>query len=146
MVAWDPNGRQSVRNVSFQVYAITDTSYTTPLAITDPFGTALPGNILNSGSQGVFPQFKQATNSSVVIADATKTFAWTVPCVLQDTAVAGFAADPTSALAGQLNATYAPVNAVQKIDASGNVTPATWAVKLDANGDVDQLILNGVSL
>lgn len=45
-----------------------------------------------------------------------------------------------------LNATFAPVDAVQKIDANGTETPATFAVRLDANGDVDALVLNGVDL
>lgn len=41
---------------------------------------------------------------------------------------------------------YAPVDAVQKIDSAGTVTPAQFAVRLDANGDVDALVLNGVDL
>lgn len=93
MVAWDPNGKQTVKNVSFQVYATSDTAFTTPLAITDPFGNALPGNILNSGSQGVFPQFQQASNATVVIADASHLYAWTVIAIqppTQDSTVAGF--------------------------------------------------------
>lgn len=106
-VAYDPVSKQPVKSVSFQVFALTDTAFTTPLAITDRYGTPYPGNILNSGTQGVFPEFQHATNSAVTIADATKTYAWTIPRVLQDTAVAGFAADPASATGTQLNATYA---------------------------------------
>jgi hypothetical protein len=52
-------------------------------------------------------------------------------------------ANPTLAA---LNATFAPLNAVQKIDSSGAQTPATFAVRYDANGDVDALVLNGVDL
>ncbi len=120
IVAWDPNGKQAVKNVSFQVYAVTDTSYTTPLAITDPFGAAIPGNILNSSSQGVFPQFMQATNSTVVIADSTKTYAWTINCVQQDAATASFINTPTSATAAALSATYAPVTGSPNYDAMGD--------------------------
>jgi hypothetical protein len=79
MVAWDPNGKQAVKNVLFQAYATTDTGFTNPLAITDPFGAAISGNLLNSGSQGVFPQFQQAQYSTVVLSDAAHTYAWTVP-------------------------------------------------------------------
>ncbi|MEZ2388221.1 hypothetical protein AB6813_01510 [bacterium RCC_150] len=107
MVAYDSSGNKPVKQVSFQVYAVTDTAFTTPLAITDTFGAALPGNILNSGTQGVFPQFKQATNSTVVITDASRVYAWTVNCVQQDTATAAFINDSTTATAAALNATYA---------------------------------------
>jgi len=108
-VAWDPIGKQAVKNVSFQVYTTVDTGYTTPLAITDPFGAAIPGNILNSGSQGVFPQFNQATNAAVVITDPAHTYAWTWNCVPTDAAVANFISNTGSATTGQLNSAYAPV-------------------------------------
>jgi hypothetical protein len=45
-----------------------------------------------------------------------------------------------------LNATYATKNVVEKIDSAGTHTAATFAVRLDANGDVDALVLNGVDL
>jgi len=51
---------------------------------------------------------------------------------------------PISKAAG--DAAYAPKNAVEKIDAAGTHTAATFAVRLDANGDVDALVLNGVDL
>lgn len=104
-VAYDAASNKPVKNASFQVYATTDTAFLTPLAITDPYGNPLTGNILNSGQQGVFPQF-QAANPTVTIADSSKTYAWTVVCALQDTAVAGFMSNPASATAAQLNATY----------------------------------------
>lgn len=107
-VAWDPIGKQAVKNVSFQVYATTDTGYTTPLAITDPNNVAIPGNILNSGTQGVFPQFNQATNSAVVITDPARTYVWTINCVPTDAAVANFISTVGSATAAQLSATYVP--------------------------------------
>jgi hypothetical protein len=132
MVAWDPTGKAVVKSVSFQVYAVTDTAFTTPLAITDTFEAGLPGNILNSGSMGVFPQFKQATNSTVVIADASKVYAWTVNCVQQDTATASFINDPTTATASALSATYVQV--------TNGVTAS-----VDAQGGI-HLYLNGVEL
>ena len=96
-VAWDPIGKQAVKNTSFQVYAQADTGFVTPLAITDTFGATLPGNILNSGSQGVFPEFEQATNSTVVITDPSHTYVWTVTAIMQDTSVAAFMDAPGSA-------------------------------------------------
>jgi len=119
-VAWDPIGKQAVKNVSFQVYTTADTGYTTPLAITDPFGAAIPGNILNSGSQGVFPQFNQATNSAVVITDPAHTYVWTINCVPTDAAVANFIGAPGSATAAQLSATFVPVLRPAKFGAVGD--------------------------
>lgn len=136
MVAWDPTGKQTVKSVSFQVYAVTDTAFTSPLAITDPFGVALPGNILNSGSMGVFPQFQQATNATVVIADSSHIYAWTIIAIqppTQDSAVAGFLNDRTSTtqadlralapVAWQINTTYALNQPV--INPSGDYVLAT---------------------
>jgi hypothetical protein len=62
-----------------------------------------------------------------------------------DSTIAGYVngSGPTKAA---LDATYAPVDAVQKIDPNGTQTPATFAVRLDANGDVDAFVLNGVDL
>jgi hypothetical protein len=121
-VAYDPSGNKPLKNASMQVYAVSDTAFLTPLAITDTFGNPIPGNILNSGNQGVFPQFMQATNSAVVIADAARTYVWTVACVQQDASVAAFINQPGSATAlavksevtagataTVLGATYAPV-------------------------------------
>lgn len=107
MVAEDPATNAVVKNVSFQVYAVTDTSFTTPLPITDTFNNPLAGGILNSGTKGIFPQFQQATNSTVVIADATKVYAWTINCVQQDSAISSFINTPGSATATALSATYA---------------------------------------
>ena len=108
MVAWDPVGKAVVKNTSFQAYAITDTSFTTPLTITDPFGAAIPGNILNSGTQGVFIQFQHATQDAVVIADATKTYTWTIPAIQQDAAVAAYINRAGSATQTALTATFVP--------------------------------------
>lgn len=96
-VAWDPIGKQAVKNTSFQVYATADTGFVTPLAITDTFGATLPGNILNSGSQGVFPEFEQAAESTVVITDPSHTYVWTITAVMQDTSVAAFVGKSGSA-------------------------------------------------
>jgi hypothetical protein len=109
MVAWEPVSKTVVKNVSFQAYATSDTAFTTPLTITDTFGSAIPGNILNSGTLGVFQQFKHATEATVVIADATRTYAWTVIAIqppTQDTVVASFVSTAGSATQTALNATF----------------------------------------
>jgi len=68
------------------------------------------------------------------------------PIALADNVVSLLVADPESETSTTLNETFAPVDAVQKIDSNGTHTPATFAVRLDANGDVDALVLNGVDL
>lgn len=75
VVAWDPVNKQVVKGTTFYVYDPTDTGFTSPLPITDPFGNSLP--YLNSGTMGVFPQFQQATAPTVVVSDAAHAYAWT---------------------------------------------------------------------
>ena len=106
-VAWNVNGSVPVKNATFQVYAVTDTTYTTPLAITDATGNPITGNILNSGIQGVFPQFGQATNATVVITDAAHVYAWTLNCIPSDASTAAFINAAGSATQTALSATYA---------------------------------------
>ncbi|MBT2537193.1 hypothetical protein [Arthrobacter sp. ISL-69] len=125
-VAWDPIGKQAVKNTSFQAFATADTGFVTPLTITDTFGNPIPGNILNSGTQGVFPEFENATNPTVVITDPSRTYVWTVTAVMADASVAAFVGqsgsstktavknaitdeinDPTSPARVSLSATYA---------------------------------------
>lgn len=78
MVAWNPGTSAVVKATVFQVYAPGDTSFASPLAITDPLGNALAN--LNSGSLGVFPAFQQAQYATVVVSDVPNhTYAWTVP-------------------------------------------------------------------
>lgn len=121
MVAWDPTGKQTVKNVSFQVYAPADTAFTTPLTITDPFGGAMVGNILNSGTMGVFPQFQQASNATVVIADAAKMYAWTVIAIQPPT--------PDSAVAGYINTT----GSASALAVKSEVTTGATKTTLDGN-------------
>lgn len=132
-VAWDPIGKQAVKNVSFQAFTTADTGFTTPLAITDPFGNAIPGNILNSGSQGVFPQFNQASNSAVVITDPAHTYAWTINAIMQDASVAAYISTPGSATATQLSATYA------------SAFPNTQSITYNPDGSVATVVENGVT-
>ena len=109
MVAWDSVGKQAVKSTSFQVYAMGDTGFVTPLPITDPFGTPLPGNILNSGTVGVFPEFKQADNPTVRITDAARNYIWTVASIVADDSVAGYVGNKTTAAAAAVRAATASV-------------------------------------
>ena len=109
MVAWDAVGKQAVKSTSFQVYAMGDTGFVTPLPITDPFGTPLPGNILNSGTVGVFPEFKQADNPTVRITDAARNYIWTVTSIVADDSVAGYVGNKTTAAAAAVRAATASV-------------------------------------
>lgn len=97
MVAWDSIGKQAIKSTSFQVYDVADTGFVTPLAITDPFGNAITGNILNSGTMAVFPEFKQADHPTVVITDAARNYKWTITSVVADDSVAGFVGKAGSA-------------------------------------------------
>ncbi|WP_284990868.1 MULTISPECIES: hypothetical protein [unclassified Arthrobacter] len=144
MVTWDPNGKQNVKNVSFQVYAVTDTGFTTPLAITDTFNNPLPGNILNSGTQGVFPQFQQATNSTVVIADATKVYAWTINCVQQDSATASFITTGGTATKAALDGAYAATSTTVPKWVTATAYTAGQLV-ISPNGDVVSAIASHTS-
>lgn len=158
VVAWDPIGKQAVKNTSFQVYATADTGFVTPLAITDTFGNALPGNILNSGSQGVFPEFEQATESTVVITDPSRTYVWTITAIMQDSSVSAFIGqsgsasraavraavkadidNPASDIAASLNATYGLVDGGQTFAAKLAMLsgPATVAQLSDSTGNDD---------
>jgi len=107
-VAWSTASNAAVKNVSFQVYAVTDTTHMTPLAILDANGVAIPGNILSSGTIGVFPQFQQASNATVVITDAAHVYAWTVNCIPSDASTAAFINAAGSATQTALSATYVP--------------------------------------
>ncbi|RKO27655.1 exo-alpha-sialidase [Pseudarthrobacter phenanthrenivorans] len=104
MTAWDSIGKQAVKNTSFQVYAMADTGFVTPLAITDPFDTPLAGNILNSGTQAVFPEFKQADHPTVRITDSARNYIWTVTSVVADDSVSEFIGTSGSASAAAVKA------------------------------------------
>lgn len=145
-VAWDPIGKQAVKNTSFQVYTQADTGFTTPLTITDTFGATLPGNILNSGTQGVFPEFEQVANSTVVITDPTRTYVWTITAVMQDSSVAAYVGTTGSATAlavksevtagataAALNATFVPRWKTATVYAIGDKTVSPNGDTVTAN-------------
>lgn len=107
-VAWDRDHSAVVFNTTFYVYAVGDTSFTTPLPITNSFG--VPMAALNSGNQGIFPEFQQATNATVVISDQAHTWAWTVIAIqppTQDSNVAAFVGNPASQTAAAMRASFA---------------------------------------
>jgi hypothetical protein len=85
----------------------------------------------------------QAAAEAAAVSAANAAATASVPA---DTAIAAAVNNSASATKAALNATYASKNAVEKIDPAGTHTPATFAVRLDANGDVDAFVLNGVDL
>lgn len=112
MVAWDPNAKTGVFNTVFQAFTTTDTSFTTPLAVLDAFGNPLTGNNLNSGAQGIIPQFQQATNATVVVRSLAGTYAWTIIAIqppTQDSAVAGFVNSSASSTSAAIRSQAAGV-------------------------------------
>jgi hypothetical protein len=64
-VALDPATGTLARNAQFQVYAIDDTTYSTPLSITDP--TGVPISAVRSTDQGVTEPFKAPEGHSQVV-------------------------------------------------------------------------------
>lgn len=64
-VALDQNGRV-IRDAEADVYALGDTSFTTPLAITDPSG--VPMAKLRSNSDGIYPEFRVVSGAQQIIA------------------------------------------------------------------------------
>lgn len=114
-VAWSANTSSVVKNVVFQAYATTDTGFTTPLAILDANGAAIPGNTLNSGAQGVFPEFQQADHNTVVITDASHVYVWTIACIPSDASTAAFINDPTSATSAAVKSLTAGTSAALAI-------------------------------
>lgn len=66
-LAVDSNTGTRLRNAEAQVFAMTDTSFTTPLAITDVAGVPFTGNKLISNSDGIYPEFKPPAGVTQVI-------------------------------------------------------------------------------
>ncbi|MDR6691332.1 hypothetical protein J2X55_002244 [Microbacterium sp. 1154] len=66
-LAVDSNTGTRLRNAEAQVFAMTDTSFTTPLAITDVAGVPFTGNKLVSNSDGIYPEFKPPAGVTQVI-------------------------------------------------------------------------------
>lgn len=157
MVAWNPNAKAGVFNTIFYVYATSDTGFTTPLAITDPFGVAIVGNALNSGAEAIIPEFQQATNATVVIRDISGTYAWTIIAIqppTQDSAVAGWVTQTGSATQAALNGKYQQSNQLNTsvaglVSASGATQSAMdtryiQGTKLGTAGGVATLDGNGI--
>ncbi|WP_427130300.1 hypothetical protein [Pseudarthrobacter sp. S9] len=126
MVAWDPQSNKVVKNTLFQVYATSDTAFTTPLAITDPFGNPIASNILNSGAQGVFPQFQQALNSAVVLTDSIHTYAWTVACTQVGAAFRWAPNTPYAAGQQVIAPNGDPVSAISTFTSGASYSATNW--------------------
>lgn len=66
-LAVDSNTGTRLRNAEAQVFAISDTSFSAPLAITDIAGVPFTGGTLVSNSDGIYPEFKPPAGVTQVI-------------------------------------------------------------------------------
>ena len=155
--AADPaNPSNIARNAAITIFAPGDVTQT-PLTITDPSGAALSNPVMVNAN-GFGSAFAHATLDRVAWDGGGFTGFFTSYDGMKEEAVAaregaeaaaasaqGAAAEATTAAlaAQEAAASNAPV---RQIDATGTSTPATFAIRLDANGDVDALVLNGVDL
>lgn len=65
-IAYNPDAEDLVTGATFQVFAVDDTAYATPLPVTDPAsGANIP--VLASNNIGVLPAFRVAGNPSQVV-------------------------------------------------------------------------------
>lgn len=127
-VALDPATGTLVRNAQFQVYAIDDTTYSTPLSITDP--TGVPISAVRSTDQGVTEPFNAPDgHDSVVIRSG----GYAIPIESLEAIRGSVDAAESAAAAAESSAAAAAAsveNAVRSVngsfpDSSGNVEIAT---------------------
>jgi hypothetical protein len=154
--AADPaNPANIAQNASVTIFAPGDPTMT-PIAVTDTSGTPLPNPMpvnangfgpafraeidrvawLGGGFTGFFTSYEGLKEEAVAARAAAETAAASAAGAVSEAATAALAAQEAAT-------TNAPV---RQIDASGTSTPATFAIRLDANGDIDALVLNGVDL
>lgn len=69
-LAVDVATRTPLRDVQAQVYAVTDTTFSTPLAITDMTDVPFTGNTLMANGDGIYPDFKVVGSVPQVIVKA----------------------------------------------------------------------------
>jgi len=65
--AYDPETEQLVKGATFEVFAVDDTSYSTPLAVTDPVSGAAINPLKSTSNTGALPQFRVEGDPEEVI-------------------------------------------------------------------------------
>lgn len=99
-----------LRNAEAQVFAMTDTAFATPLAITDMADVPLTGNKITSNSDGIYPEFKPPAGVSQVIVKS------------------GTALTPMTSISAQASAATAAASSAQEAAGSAS-TSALEAAK-----------------
>lgn len=157
--AVDPSTSQVVRNTTGQIYAITDTAFTTPLAFTDLAG--VPSTELRVGPLGITDQFRIADHPQVVWKSGVyEILLWSPEAVMN--ALAGIAAEVSRAGSASLTllnqaaaAAAASASAAQAAETqvrtyfdqlgTGGGTPGTGGINTDdldayLGGEAQQLM------
>lgn len=86
-----------LRNAEAQVYAMTDTAFATPLAITDMADVPFTGNTLSSNSDGIYPEFKPPVGVMQVIVKSGQALTPMTSIAVQASAAVDAATEATEA-------------------------------------------------
>jgi hypothetical protein len=131
-VAYNPDSDELVTGATFQVFAVDDSSYATPLAVTDPAsGANIP--VLSSSNIGVLPAFRVAGDVPQVVL---KSGAFTTLLSSRFGALveAGFDADEIAAAIAAAPAAEAARDAALAAEEAAAAVPAQIAVRANAVG------------
>lgn len=125
-----------LRNATAQVFAMTDTSFATPLAITDMAGVPLTGNILSSNSDGIYPEFKTPAGVAQVIVKSGSALTPMTSIAAQASAAVAAATAATSAAGAASTAAGSASTAAANAAAAAAAAEAAEAAAWLSNGTV----------
>lgn len=134
-LAVDSNTGTRLRNAEAQVYAMTDTSFSSPLAITDVAGVPITGNKLVSNSDGIYPEFKPPAGVTQVIVKSGQALT-----PMTDISVSAAAAETAATNAATSAGTATTAAGAASTSASSAATAAAQAV---AVGNTNDTIIEG---
>lgn len=134
-LAVDSNTGTRLRNAEAQVYAMTDTSFSSPLAITDVAGVPITGNKLVSNSDGIYPEFKPPAGVTQVIVKSGQALT-----PMTDISVSAAAAETAAANAATSAGTATTAAGAASTSASSAATAAAQAA---AVGNTNDTIIEG---
>lgn len=139
-----------LRNAEAQVYAMTDTAFATPLAITDMADVPFSGNKLTSNSDGIYPEFKPPAGVTQVLVKSGQALTPMTSIgsyAMAASQSAGSAAESALAASGAADtASQAAVTAVatvgRVVDEAGMIQPGKRLVAIvNSDGDISNLII-----
>lgn len=134
-LAVDSNTGTRLRNAEAQVYAMTDTSFSSPLAITDVAGVPITGNKLVSNSDGIYPEFKPPAGVTQVIVKSGQALT-----PMTDISVSAAAAEVAATNAATAAGTATTAAGAASTSASSAATAAAQAA---AVGNTNDTIIEG---